>query len=137
MQFGEVFADLRRDKGLKQCEMGEILHISPQVISSYERNKREPSFEMLIEIAKFFNVSVDYLLGLTDLPFAPSLLEKEFVDGVTYSSILNILPRLNPEQRSALLTVLDNMKFYAEIAEQTKYFSEASQKTVHKGVCKK
>lgn len=136
MQFGDTFAELRRDKGLKQCELGEILHISPQVISSYERNIRQPSIEMLIEFARFFNVSVDYLLGLTDLPISPSVLETEFTDGVTYSSILNILPRLNPEQRSALLTILDNMQFYTEITEQTKHF-EAAQKTARKGVHKK
>lgn len=136
MQFGDTFAELRRDKGLKQCELGEILHISPQVISSYERNIRQPSIEMLIEFAKFFNVSVDYLLGLTDLPISPSVLETEFSDGVTYSSVLNILPRLNPEQRSALLTILDNMQFYTEITEQTKHF-EVAQKTARKGVHKK
>lgn len=136
MQFGDTFAELRRDKGLKQCELGEILHISPQVISSYERNIRQPSIEMLIEFAKFFNVSVDYLLGLTDHPISPSVLETEFSDGVTYSSVLNILPRLNPEQRSALLTILDNMQFYTEITEQTKHF-ETEQKTARKGVHKK
>lgn len=65
---GERLYDLRKDKGLSQEELGKILNINKHSISSYERDKSEPPAEIKIRIAKFFNVSIDYLLGLTSIP---------------------------------------------------------------------
>ncbi|MBR1821255.1 MAG: helix-turn-helix transcriptional regulator [Clostridia bacterium] len=59
---------LREDADLSQSQLGEILNISKHAISSYEREKSEPPDATKIAIAKYFNVSVDYLLGLTDIP---------------------------------------------------------------------
>ena len=61
---GERFADLRKDKKLSQKELADKLKISAYTISSYEREKSTPDDEMKIKIAEFFNVSLDYLLGL-------------------------------------------------------------------------
>lgn len=69
---GERLYDLRKDKGLSQDELGEKLNINKHSISSYERGRSEPPDEIKIIIAQFFNVSVDYLLGLTDIPNAYS-----------------------------------------------------------------
>lgn len=65
---GERLYDLRKDFGLTQDELAEILKINKHSISSYERDKSEPPDAIKIGIAKFFGVSVDYLLGLTDDP---------------------------------------------------------------------
>jgi len=69
---GERLYDLRKDRGLSQDELGEILNINKHSISSYERGRSEPPDEIKIILAKYFNVSVDYLLGLTDIPNAYS-----------------------------------------------------------------
>lgn len=63
---GERFADLRKDKKLSQKELADKLKISSYTISSYEREKSTPDDEMKVKIAEFFNVSLDYLLGLTN-----------------------------------------------------------------------
>ena len=65
---GERLYELRKNADLTQDALSSILNINKHSISSYERNKSEPSDEIKILIANYFEVSVDYLLGLTDNP---------------------------------------------------------------------
>lgn len=64
--FSQRFADLRREKGLTQADLAKALFTQRSTISGYESEGKEPSFSMLCSIARFFNVSVDYLVGLDD-----------------------------------------------------------------------
>ncbi len=70
---GERLLDLRKDFDLSQDELGKILNINKHSISAYEREKNEPPDEIKIRLAEFFNVSVDYLLGITDTPTPNSM----------------------------------------------------------------
>jgi len=63
---GERLLELRKDAGLTQDELAAILCINKHSVSAYERDKSEPPDEIKIAIARYFDVSVDYLLGLTD-----------------------------------------------------------------------
>ena len=54
------------DSDLTQREMGEILHCSQRVYSNYERGDLDIPTDILIKLAKFYHVSTDYLLGLTN-----------------------------------------------------------------------
>lgn len=65
---GERLYDLRKDAGLTQDALAEILRINKHSISSYERGRSEPPDALKIAMAKYFHVSVDYLLGLTNDP---------------------------------------------------------------------
>lgn len=65
---GERLLELRKDADLTQDDLAGILKINKHSISSYERNKSEPPDAIKIAIARYFNVSVDYLLGLTEIP---------------------------------------------------------------------
>ena len=58
---------LREELGLKQEELAKKLSVSPSAIGMYERDLREPNNELTLRIANFFNVSIDYLLGKTDI----------------------------------------------------------------------
>lgn len=58
--------DLREDNDLKQRELAEYLIIGQNSYSLYETGKREVSLHMAILLAKFYNVSLDYLAGLSD-----------------------------------------------------------------------
>ena len=65
---GERLLELRKDANLTQDDLAAILNINKHSISSYERDKSEPPDAIKIAIAQHFNVSVDYLVGLTDYP---------------------------------------------------------------------
>jgi len=58
--------DLREDKDLKQREVAEMLNCSQVCYSRYELGTRDIPTEVLIKLAAFYNVSTDYILGLTD-----------------------------------------------------------------------
>lgn len=95
---GERLFDLRKDAGLTQDDLSEIIKVNKHSISSYERDKSEPPDEIKIKIANFFSVSIDYLLGLTDNP-------KPYVEEMGYIR----LPVNFPEQ--ALADLKDYMGY--------------------------
>ena len=64
---GKRLKQLREEKNLKQEELANILSISASSIGMYERNLREPDDELKLKISKFFNCSIDYLVGKTDI----------------------------------------------------------------------
>lgn len=65
---GKRLSDLRKDREMTQQELADLLHLTKYNISAYERGANEPPDEIKIAIANHFQVSIDYLLGLTDCP---------------------------------------------------------------------
>jgi len=65
LTFGERVRNLREDMDLNQTQLGEKLNMTQRRISYIECGKYEPSIEDIIAICRFFQVSADYLLGLT------------------------------------------------------------------------
>lgn len=65
---GERLQELRKDHGMSQEELANILGVSHYTVSSYECNRSDPDDKSKTIIAKLFNISVDYLLGLIDEP---------------------------------------------------------------------
>ncbi|SDE48767.1 Transcriptional regulator, contains XRE-family HTH domain [Paenibacillus sp. UNCCL117] len=65
--FGKRLAEVRTNKGLSQYELAERLGFSRAQIANYEQGTREPDFHTLIVFADFFEVSLDYLLGRTEI----------------------------------------------------------------------
>lgn len=55
--------ELRKQKGLTLVELGKEVNLANNTLSQYERGIREPNISMLIKLADFFNVSVNYLVG--------------------------------------------------------------------------
>ena len=64
----ENLKDIRKLKTLSQSEMADVLNTTQSTYSKYERGLVEPDFKTLIKIAKYFNVSTDYLLGVEKSP---------------------------------------------------------------------
>ena len=57
---------LRKESGLTQEQLGEIFGLAGNRITGYERGERYPDIDVLKKMAKYFNVSVDYLIDLTE-----------------------------------------------------------------------
>jgi transcriptional regulator with XRE-family HTH domain len=64
--FGETLRQLRIEKCLSQTALGKMLSVSQDAISVWELDKSEPDYETLRKLAKIFDVSADYLLGLKE-----------------------------------------------------------------------
>ena len=64
--FKERLKELRLERKLSQADLAKELNVSQRSISSWETGFRQPDFETLKRIAKFFDVTADYLLGLGD-----------------------------------------------------------------------
>ena len=62
----ERLKELRIEAGMSQTELASVLKISQQAIYKYENGLAEPDIAKLVEIAYFFGVSVDYLIGNSD-----------------------------------------------------------------------
>jgi len=64
--FGKRLRELRNEKNLTQDEFGSALHLTQSIIAHYEANRKQPSNQTITQMADFFAVSVDYLLGRTN-----------------------------------------------------------------------
>lgn len=66
--FSKRLKELRLSKGLKQSDLAKTLDIGTNSYQKYELNQRFPKPDILINIADYFNVSLDYLVGRTNNP---------------------------------------------------------------------
>lgn len=63
---GERLKHLRVENGLKLKDVAAALNVTIRSINRYEDGTREPSIDMLVRFCKLYDVSADYLVGLTD-----------------------------------------------------------------------
>ena len=97
--FSNILRQLRSEKNISTYKLADILHVSRSSISNYETGIRTPSYELLVEIANFFNVSIDYLLGRTsDRRTANQILEE-------YSVICDV-KNLNKNQKDFIVNFI-------------------------------
>ena len=65
-KFGKLVRDIRITRSLLLYDMAKELDISMKSYCRYEKNEREPTASLLVEMARFYHVSLDYLVGLKD-----------------------------------------------------------------------
>lgn len=63
----ERLKELREEMDLKQEEVANKLNIGRSTYANYESNRAEPSISVLVDLANFYNVSIDFLCGNTDI----------------------------------------------------------------------
>lgn len=59
---------MRIDRGLTQAQVAEVLHVSQNTYSQYEIGTSRYPLDVVVQLAEYYGVSVDYLVGLTDEP---------------------------------------------------------------------
>lgn len=91
MMIGDRIKQLRIDAKMTQPELAKRLDVTRSAVATYENNSRQPSFQILIRLAKIFNVSTDYLLLGND----NNLLDVEGLSG---------------EQRAIIVSLIKNFK---------------------------
>lgn len=104
-------AELRKENGLNQVGLGLKLNISQKMISAYENGTHQPSIDTLVQLAELFNVSVDYIVGISNIK-TPA--EKFSKDGLTPNEIelLDVFKKLdnNTQQKAiGMLLALQNL----------------------------
>ncbi len=77
MNYFQRLSDIRHDHDLTQAQVAEVLHIGQSDYSKYERGVNMMGVDKYMILAQFYNVSLDYLTGMTDTP--------KTLDGSPYS----------------------------------------------------
>lgn len=116
--FSAKLKSLRTEYNMSQTDLAKLLGVSRSCISSYENKQRSPDQETLIKIASLFNVSTDYLLGVS-----VSDIEKYAVYSDVLTEINDVLYRSNisSEKKQAIVTELRDYFNWKMEQAQRKY----------------
>lgn len=106
--FGDRLRLLRENRKITQIRLSTHLGVSQEAISAYERKESMPNIDILIGIAKYFNVSVDYLLGLDNTK--KHLPEKELDEFEI--SLINLYKKLKHSDQELLIKLLSQIIEY-------------------------
>jgi transcriptional regulator with XRE-family HTH domain len=115
--FCDILSELRRDRHLTQRQMAKILHVSAGTISNYETGRFVPSYETLVKLADYFDVTTDYLLGRTNSSLSVKKLGDEFVPGKTFGDVLETLISFHDKSRDVANTVIDVIRIYNAVSQ--------------------
>ena len=104
-------AELRKEKHLNQVGLALKLNVSQKMISAYENGSHQPSIDTLFQMSKIFGVSVDYIIGNSDIR-TPA--EKFSKDGLSQNEIelLDIYKQLDKEKKQKAIGMLLALKEY-------------------------
>ncbi|HDR6217350.1 helix-turn-helix domain-containing protein [Bacillus cereus group sp. MYBK249-1] len=93
--FGTRLHTLRKERKLRQEDMAKQLGIARTTYAMYEQGNREPDYNTLIKLATFFEVSIDYLLGTTEMRQVTNIQDHELYQW--FEDIKNATPQKREE----------------------------------------
>lgn len=117
-EFGELMAELRQDRGLTQKELGKILSVSTGTISNYENGVHHPDLEKLVQLADFFQVSTDYLLGRKDYAVPTQAPNPHLPQDAVLVQMVHSLSHLPEDRRLALALIIRDLEQHAQCSSQ-------------------
>ena len=106
-KFVTIFKELIKEKNVTQKDVAKYLRVSDRLVVYYENGQRTPPPDILEKIADYFNVSVDYLLGRTDIkePIHNANNEKP-----PYDELSEEIHKLSPESQEELIKLIELYK---------------------------
>lgn len=119
-KFGELLAELRLDRKLTQRDLAHILHVTVGTISNYENNVHFPDVEKLIELADYFGVTTDYLLGRCESRISPDVFAEQITKDRTAGEILKLMRQFPLENKNALDVFLGDAEFRMTVRQHIK-----------------
>ena len=108
---------LRKEKGYSLNEVAEHIGVTPMTISRYENGKREPKLKIWKKLADFFNVSVPYLQGVSNL----ELTKPSSVSNILFDLIKKKVNPKNKDDMEKLKNIIDNASLANTLSFQTFY----------------
>lgn len=102
----ENLKKLRKKQNLSQQKLADFLHISQQSVYKYENDITSPDVETLKSMADFFNTSIDYLIGYTNIPHKIEPVT-EFMLNPEEISVIDQYRKLNAYHKSIIRLVMD------------------------------
>lgn len=99
---------LRNEQGVSQKELADALGTSQQSITQYENQKVEPDIYMLSRMADYFNTSIDYLVGRTEIRGRTECAAVAEISREE-SEMICRYRKLNEEQKACIKTVMDTL----------------------------
>ena len=105
--FGEILTSLREERGIYQKELAAILKVSVGTVSNYENNIHFPDQEALLQLADYFGVTVDYLLGRTSYRYSLDTLNEEYAPGMTVAELVDIIQHFSPQNTASFLDYIE------------------------------
>ncbi len=96
---------LRKAEGVTQLELAEAIGVTQQSVNKYENHNIEPDIESLKRIADFFDTSIDYIVGHSELRFRPEELENYALNDEE-ARMIAAYRRLTSKQRSCVDAVM-------------------------------
>lgn len=107
--FDKRLKQLRIERKISQKKVAEFLNINQRTYASYENNEREPNSKLLIAIANFFNVSIDFLLGV---PQNENNITENYFLQVDEVEMLKKYRQLNSDGKKHLNSTIDMCLLY-------------------------
>lgn len=98
MTFGQRLKQLMADRDITQRQLSLDLNIAVTTLSGYANDHREPDFLTLSQLAQYFHVSTDYLLGIATTPASPAVAMDEDIQRLLY-----YYEKLSPDLRGLLI----------------------------------
>lgn len=87
----KTITKLRSDSKLTQKQLADILEISNTALCNYEIGVREPNLKLLVKIANAFNVTTDYLLGISNFDHDLRIITSNHVPGLNETQVNKII----------------------------------------------
>jgi transcriptional regulator with XRE-family HTH domain len=102
---------LRIEKELSQDDLAKILEVKNRsTLAGWESGRVAPDHEMIIKMANFFNVSTDYILGVTDNRYYVESVKTTLKDGTVLNGYLGLFDGLEPEDFQKVVKIIEGYK---------------------------